>query len=67
MHLGGDKNINWIIEIDQGLRGEATGKMETILATGRDMYLHSTSDYAYPDCNLDSCVTPGSNEQILGL
>ncbi|KAI9855656.1 MAG: hypothetical protein M1813_009702 [Trichoglossum hirsutum] len=37
-HLGGDKSVSWVIEVDKGFRGEATENMLRIEANGGDMY-----------------------------
>lgn len=37
-HLGGDGTVSWIIEVDKGSRGEATGNMVEVEANGGDMY-----------------------------
>lgn len=37
-HLGGDSSIEWLIKVDKGIRGEATGNMYTVKANGGDMY-----------------------------
>jgi hypothetical protein len=37
-HLGGDSSVEWIIKVDKGIRGEATGNMYTVKANGGDMY-----------------------------
>lgn len=37
-HLGGDSALEWLIKVDKGIRGEATGNMHTVKANGGDMY-----------------------------
>ena len=37
-HLGGEKNVEWVIEVDKGLRGKETNDMALVEATGLDMY-----------------------------
>ena len=37
VHLGGDSGIGWLIEIDQGLKGEPTGVTTRVRANGGDM------------------------------
>ena len=40
-HLGGGKNVSWMIEVDTGLRKAPTGKMVEVKANGGDMYVCS--------------------------
>lgn len=37
IHLGGDSTVTWLIEVDQGLKGEHTGVTNKIRADGGDM------------------------------
>ncbi len=37
IHLGGDSTVTWLIEVDQGLKGEHTGVTKKIRADGGDM------------------------------
>lgn len=37
IHLGGDSTVTWVIEVDQGLKGEHTGVTKKIRAEGGDM------------------------------
>jgi hypothetical protein len=41
-HLGGDPTVLWIIEVDTGSRGEATGKTVNVEANGHDIYVPLT-------------------------
>lgn len=38
-HLGGDKNVNWTLQYDTGLRGEMANQTANIKACGQDMYV----------------------------
>jgi len=38
-HLGGDSSVEWIIKVDKGIRGEATGNMYTFKANGGDIFV----------------------------
>lgn len=37
IHLGGDSTVTWVIEVDQGLKGEHTGVTKKVRADGGDM------------------------------
>lgn len=38
-HLGGDSTVAWLIEIDQGLKGEHTGITTRVRANGGDIFV----------------------------
>jgi len=38
-HLGGDSSAEWLIKVDKGIRGEATGNMYTVKANGGDIFV----------------------------
>jgi hypothetical protein len=38
-HFGGDETVSWIVEVDTGSRGEATGDIVQVRANGGDMYV----------------------------
>lgn len=64
-HLGGDKSVSWVIEVDRGSRGEPTGEVAEVQANGCDVYatLNLEVLFARSNCKSASFATLGSHDR----